>query len=274
MISAVKSAIKHSYGSEEYALIQAVNSMNEMNKSYNLIFERLSEWYGIYFPEARIINPSTLARLISLTASKDKLNLEDITDIVGGNDTADELYEKMSRDTGRVMEKEEKAVLLKYSKISMDIEEFRSSLEEYITSASNRLLPNTVYLTDNMVSAELLSKAGSLKRLVTMPASTIQLLGAEKALFKHIKFGSKPPKYGVLFHLPAISQARRDVRGKMARTYAAKIAIALKADIISKNFIGDELKKALDKSVERILKSPIPIRRPTKRKTGFRRRRK
>lgn len=274
MINAVKSAIRHSYGSEEYALIQAVNAMNEMNKSSNLIFERLSEWYGIYFPEARVTNSPTLARLINITASKDSITLEDIVDIIGDNDTANTLYEKMSTDTGRVMGAEEKRVLLTFSKISMDMEESKNSLEEYITSATNRLLPNTVYLTDNMVSAELLGKAGSLGRLVTMPAGTIQLLGAEKALFKHIKFGSKPPKYGVLFRLPAISQARKDVRGKLARAYAAKIAIALKADVISKNFIGDELKKALDKSVERILKSPIPIKKSVRQPRGFRRRRK
>ncbi len=274
MINAVKLAIKQSYGSEEYTLIQAVNAIDEMNKSYNLIFERLGEWYGIYFPELKISNSLTLARLMNLTASKDQISLEDVEDIVGNNDTAKETYKNMFDNPGRVMEDEEKKVLLRYSQISMDIDEFRESLEEYIKSAISRLLPNTAYLTDNMIPAELLSKARSLERLVTMPASTIQLLGAEKALFKHIKFGSKPPKYGILFRLAAISQARNDIRGKLARVYAAKITTALKADIISKRFIGDELKKALDKSVERIMNSPPTIKKPIKRQRQFKRRRK
>ncbi|MEM0149807.1 MAG: hypothetical protein QXW10_02850, partial [Candidatus Micrarchaeaceae archaeon] len=101
-----------------------------------------------------------------------------------------------------------------------------------------------------------LSKAGSMERLATMPASTIQLLGAEKALFKHIKFGSKPPKYGVLFKLPAISNGKRSARGKIARLYATKISIALKADYFSKRFIADKLKEDIEKNMLRINSQP------------------
>ena len=91
-------------------------------------------------------------------------------------------------------------------------------------------MPNVTYLTDDKIAAELLAKAGSLERLAMMPASTIQLLGAEKALFKHIKFGSKPPKYGIIFKLPAVTSAQREKKGMVARAYATKICIALKAD--------------------------------------------
>ncbi len=91
-----------------------------------------------------------------------------------------------------------------------------------------------------------------------MPASTIQLLGAEKALFKHIKFGSKPPKYGVLFKLPEITAANKWQKGRIARAYAAKLAIALRADYFSKNFIAEDLKSQLSISLAKIMASKQP----------------
>ncbi|MCL5102333.1 MAG: C/D box methylation guide ribonucleoprotein complex aNOP56 subunit, partial [Candidatus Marsarchaeota archaeon] len=123
--------------------------------------------------------------------------------------------------------------------------------------AVHRMLPNAAYITEDKIAAELLSKAGSMERLATFPASTIQLLGAEKALFKHIKFGSKPPKYGVIFKLPEIANARKDVKGRIARLYAAKLAMALKADYYTHNFIADKLKKDIEDGIKRINDSPV-----------------
>jgi nucleolar protein 56 len=89
-----------------------------------------------------------------------------------------------------------------------------------------------------------------------MPASTVQLLGAEKSLFKHIKFGSKPPKYGVLFKLTDISNGPRDKRGRIARAYATKVCIGLKADFFTKNFIAEKLKEDLEKTIKKIKETP------------------
>jgi nucleolar protein 56 len=85
-------------------------------------------------------------------------------------------------------------------------------------------------------------------------------LGAEKALFKHIKFGSKPPKYGILFKLPAVTNAQREKKGRIARAYATKISIALKADHFSKNFIAERLKESLDHSLKKIEEQEIAPR--------------
>ena len=112
-------------------------------------------------------------------------------------------------------------------------------------------MPNITYLIDYKVAAEVLGKAGSLNKLAMMPAGTIQLLGAEKALFKHIKFGSKPPKYGAIFKLQQVGGAARYDRGRIARAYGAKLAIAARADGISKNFIADKLKAQLDEMIKR-----------------------
>jgi nucleolar protein 56 len=154
------------------------------------------------------------------------------------------------------MSERERDAILNFAKLSNQMYDTMLGLEAYIKATSTELMPNTTYLTDEKIAAELLSKAGSLERLATMPASTVQLLGAEKALFKHIKFGSNPPKYGTLFKLAEISNGPRDRRGRIARAYAAKISIALKADYFTKSFIAEKLKADLEKAVKRIKEAP------------------
>ena len=130
-------------------------------------------------------------------------------------------------------------------------------------------MPNITHIIDYKVAAELLAKAGSMEKLAMMPASTIQLLGAEKALFKHLKYGTKPPKYGILFKLPDVTNAPREKKGKIARAYAAKIAIAARADFFTKNVIGEQLKASLDKSLEKIKAAESKPKQHEEFKDGF-----
>ena len=256
MIKKAKEGITSAYSNEEHALMQAINAYLETNKSYNLAFERLSEWYGIYFPEIKIANPKTLADLAIVLNSRDGIDKESITSIITDTQKADSIYNKAKATIGREMSDKEKEAVLHFARLSNQMNDTLLGLEAYLKAASTEIMPNTTYLTDEKIAAELLSKAGSLERLATMPASTVQLLGAEKALFKHIKFGSNPPKYGVLFKLAEISNGPRDRRGRIARAYAAKISIALKADYFTKNFIAEKLKADLEKAVKRMKEAP------------------
>ncbi len=256
-LASAKAGIKNAYASEEYALMQAVNAYRETTKSYNLAYERLSEWYGIYFPEIKISSPDVLADLAIALNDMGSASKEAIMGAVKDSERAESIYSKAAATIGRGMNGEEKEALVGYAKMCKHMGEALLEIEAYLKVASKRLMPNTMFLTDEKIAAELLAKAGSMERLAMMPASTIQLLGAEKALFKHIKFGSKPPKYGVLFKLPRITAARRDLRGRYARAYAAKIAIALKADHFTKNYIAERLMNDLDESIKRIDASPV-----------------
>ena len=258
LIKATKEEIKKAYSSEEYALMQAINAYIETTRSYNLMYERLGEWFGIYFPEIRIGTPKTLSELVLLLSDRQNINQERIGALIKEKDKAESIYLKASSTMGRELSGDEKEPVVNFARLCMETEKSIAALDAYIQIASNRLMPNLTYLTDDKIAAEMLSKAGSLERLALMPSSTIQLLGAEKALFKHIKFGSKPPKYGVLFKLPAVGTAPRHMRGRIARAYATKISIGLKGDVFSKRFIGEELKSSLDASLERIRSSPEP----------------
>ena len=255
MLESARKGIKEAYSSEEYALIQAINAWLETGKSYNLVYERLTEWHGIYFPEVRVNNPRSLAEL-TIAVCNGSPGIEDIKAIVNNDAMAKTIHEKMKSTIGRKMNEDEKKAILGFAELSKGMDASLTTLEGYIKQGATRMLPNTTYLTDEKIAAELLSKAGSMERLATMPASTIQLLGAEKSLFKHLKFGSKPPKYGVLFKLPAVNAAPRDMRGRIARAYATKISIALKADYFTKNNIGKQLKKSLDETIEKIKSTP------------------
>ncbi|MCL4380730.1 MAG: NOP58 family protein [Candidatus Marsarchaeota archaeon] len=247
--------IKMNYANEEFVLIQAINAYNEIVRSSNLFMERITEWFGLYFPEIKLGSIAQFREFFNALESKEELNTEDFAKIAQDTTKAEEQYAKYMNSSGRKLNSAEKEIVAAFVKFITETDLEAGKIEAYIKEASNRLLPNTTYLTDEKIAAELLDKAGSLDKLAMMPASTIQLLGAEKALFKHIKFGSKPPKYGILFKLPAINAEKRNLRGKIARAYASKIAIALKADTMSKNFIAKELKESLEKSIEKIKKS-------------------
>ncbi|MBI5253192.1 MAG: C/D box methylation guide ribonucleoprotein complex aNOP56 subunit, partial [Euryarchaeota archaeon] len=133
-----------------------------------------------------------------------------------------------------------------------DLYEFRERLEEYIASAVEETAPNTAGLAGATLAARLLSLAGGIQNLARMPGSRIQVLGAEKALFRHIKSHALPPKHGVIFQHPLIKTAPWWHRGKVARSLASKIAIAARVDAFAGESIGEKLKEGLLKRVEEI----------------------
>jgi len=135
-----------------------------------------------------------------------------------------------------------------YSTINNEIK----SLESQIEKDMKRIAPNITNIVGPLIGARLISHSNGIIKLATMPASTIQILGAEKALFRYKKEGGKPPKHGVIFQHSIINRTPREYRGKIARTFASKIAIAAKADAFTKRDISKELKKDLDKRIKKI----------------------
>jgi nucleolar protein 56 len=125
-------------------------------------------------------------------------------------------------------------------------------LEKQIEKDVRKIAPNTSSIIGPLISGRLISLAGGIERLATMPASTIQLLGAEKAFFRFKKEGSKPPKHGIIFQHPLINKAPRVNRGKIARILATTISIALKADVFTKRNISHDLKDNLNKRINDI----------------------
>jgi nucleolar protein 56 len=111
--------------------------------------------------------------------------------------------------------------------------------------------PNVLELAGATIGAKLIELAKSLKRMALLPASTVQLLGAEKALFRHLKLKTKSPKYGVIFQHPLIQNAKRSERGKMARRLADKLSLCARLDYFKGEFKAKEYRKMLEQGGEK-----------------------
>lgn len=136
----------------------------------------------------------------------------------------------------------------------MTIKKEMKILEDKIEEDMKNFAPNTSNIVGTMIGARLISSAGGLEKLAMMPASTIQILGAEKALFRFKKEGGKPPKHGYIFQHTYINKSPRGIRGKIARVFASKISIASKADVFTKRNISKELKEELEERIKDIRK--------------------
>lgn len=237
-------------------IVQAIRTIDDMGKIINLMSERLHEWHELNFPElTRLVPETKYVELIAEFGDRDAI-------LASGKVR----YE--GSVGGPMSEADAKAVKdLAKSIIAMNSE--KRGTEKYIEERMKEIAPNTAHLAGPLIGARLISLTGGLDRLSRLPSSTIQLLGAEKALFKHIKEHARPPKHGVIFGHPLIHRAPLWQRGKIARAFAAKISIAVKMDRYGHEFIGPKLEADLMKRIEDIKrKHPKPKngRRPQNRK--------
>ena len=138
----------------------------------------------------------------------------------------------------------------------------RRELEHFVHGRMEEVAPNMNHIIGPLIGARLISLAGGMERLAKMPSSTVQILGAEKAFFKHLKDKAKPPKHGIIFQHPAIHRAPYWQRGNISRALAAKISLASKVDFYGTDFIGEKLAADLDKKLAEIRKKyPKPPKR-------------
>jgi nucleolar protein 56 len=180
-------------------------------------------------------------------------DLESINNLMGENVSE----WKLRQPTGEA-EKE----FLNLEKNVKNINEQKEKLTEFIQKEMNTEFPNFSTIATPIIGAKLLASAGSKKRLCFAPASTIQVLGAEKALFNHIKHKARCPKHGHLFNHPLLQRLPKQKRGKAARIMAGKLSIALKQDYFNGENTSKEVIKELEKIIEKISNEPEKIKKP------------
>ena len=213
-------------------IIQGINTLDEVDKIINAISSRLREWYGLHFPELDNLIDSIIGySQIVLSGKREKLN-EKIFSEAGFPESKVEMLSLVKeKSRGGDISKENLMIVQTLAKQIIELHDMRKKLEDHIETQMNEIAPNISAILGPSVGARILARAGSLKRLATMPASTIQVLGAEKALFRSLKTGSQPPKHGLLFQHSTVHAAPRWQRGKIARAIAAKAAIASRVDV-------------------------------------------
>jgi len=218
--------------SPDLHIIQAINTLDETDKIINSISSRLREWYGLHFPELdNLIDSINGYSQIVLSGKRESMSKKDFEKAGFPESKVEMLSLVKEKSRGGKITDKNLAIVQTLANQILELFDLRNSIEEHVNEQMNEQAPNISAILGTAVGARILARAGSLKRLACMPASTIQVLGAEKALFRSLKTGSNPPKHGILFQHAIVHAAPRWQRGKMARTIAAKAAIAARVDV-------------------------------------------
>ena len=224
-----KEHIRKASEKKDKLIVESVRALDEIDQVLNVLSERLREWYSLYYPEldrSLSDNYAYAKKVVKGTRSKDSM--------------------------GAQLESRDEQTLQEFAARIVGLFEERKNLEVYITEETQKIAPNISSLLGAVLAARLVSAAGGLEELARLPASTIQVLGAEKALFRHLRTGARPPKHGLIFQHPMVNRTPKKQRGKISRSLAAKIAILARVDCYSSDFIADEVEEELQKRLSRI----------------------
>ncbi|KAM0786383.1 Nucleolar protein 58 [Microbotryomycetes sp. NB124-2] len=226
--------LKFSPDKVDTMVVQAIALLDDLDKEINIYGMRVKEWYGWHFPEmAKIISENiTYARIVKAMGFRTNYNTTDFSAIL-----PEELEEAIKSAAAVSMGTEISDTDLSHIMLLADqvisITQYRTELFDYLRNRMTAIAPNLTALVGELVGARLIAHAGSLLSLAKHPASTVQILGAEKALFRALKTKHDTPKYGLIFHASLVGQAPQKLKGKMARMVATKAALSIRLDALA-----------------------------------------
>lgn len=226
-----KQKIKDSV-TDDLMIIQTISNVEELNKMSNTLVKRLREWYSWYCPEFSV-SVEDNQKFTELVLKKTKKEL------------LKEL--KIEVSMGADLKNEDVQEMMLLGKEALNLYALRKKHEDYLTKVMKTYCPNLLELAGANIGAKLLEIGKGLRHLALLPASTVQLLGAEKALFRHIKTNAKCPKFGVIINHPIIQKARKEDKGKASRALADKLSLCARLDFFKGEFKAKEYQKALEK---------------------------
>jgi nucleolar protein 58 len=225
--------LKFSPDKVDVMIVHAVSLLDDLDKELNTYAMRVKEWYGWHFPELGKILPDNMsyAKIIVALGMRSNAPQTDLSEILPHEiETAVKAAADISMGTEITEEDLENIKLLAEQVISYS--EYRRQLSEYLENRMKAISPNMTELVGALVGARLIAHAGSLISLAKNPGSTIQILGAEKALFRALKTKHATPKYGLIYHASLVGQASGANKGKMARQLASKVALGVRTDAL------------------------------------------
>ncbi|MBN1803402.1 MAG: hypothetical protein JW891_17965 [Candidatus Lokiarchaeota archaeon] len=250
----------------DIAVIQIIETLDTLKKSISLFSARLREWYGLYFPELtdRILEDNILlAKLVDVIGLRKNYTGENLKDNFELNEKRVQfLIQSSSTSMGADFDL---SLVQAYARQILTLDTFREDLESNLEGLMDDIAPNLKAIVGSLIGAKLITKAGGLKKLAYMPASRIQLLGAETALYRFLKTGKGIPKHGLIFQWNMIRGSKSHLRGKISRIVSGKIGLAAKIDYFKGDFIGNEISKDVMKKIKEIEeKYPIPPKKQQK----------
>jgi nucleolar protein 56 len=246
--------IKQVLGRKDLIVSQAVLVMDDLDKTFNLFTNRLREWYGYYFPElGNQINKSDIyVQSIVELGTRDHFETKRLITMGVNPQKAETVSRMATTSMGSDLDVKDVEEIRHLAQILLGLLDSRGRLEKYLDDLMGTVAPNIRELAGSTLGARLIAAAGSLENLAKKPSGTIQILGAEKALFRSLKTGARPPKHGLLFQHKDVRQSPRWQRGKIARTLASKLSIAARLDAYGGKYLGDKLKEAFNDRLDEI----------------------
>ncbi|ADM11367.1 Nop5-like nucleolar protein [Encephalitozoon intestinalis ATCC 50506] len=251
-------------------VIQSVSLLEDMDRDINLHCMRLKEWYGFHFPELSSVtdNNRKYLRLVVAIGRKESIEekKEELKEIA--KDEWERIVSLAKTSMGIAMDSSDVLNILEDAKSVLKSFEFRDELVEYIRVKMEDLAPNITSLIGEVIGAKMISKAGSLSNLAKMPGSSIQIMGAEKALFQALKSKTNTPKYGMIYGCSLLGQVDSQHKGKIARSLASKIAIAARIDSYGEkvtNEAGIRMQEAIKRRIKDLEARSRSEKKPVKK---------
>jgi nucleolar protein 56 len=230
-----------------------------MDKNINTFVMRLKEWFSWHFPElGKIVTDNNIfCKVVKFVERRDNVTDEikdELTQLVLDEEKAQQIIEAAKISMGQDMSEADVIQVKKFSERVVEQIEFREKLQDYLKQRMDAVAPNLTALIGEMVGSKLISHSGSLINLAKYPASTIQILGAEKALFRALKTRGKTPKYGLIFNSTFIGRAGQKNKGRISRYLANKCAIAARIDSFSEKTqttaFGEKLREQMEERLQ------------------------
>ncbi|KAJ3413102.1 Nucleolar protein 58 [Chytridiales sp. JEL 0842] len=228
--------LKFSPDKVDTMIIQAIHLLDDLDKELNTYSMRVKEWYGWHFPEMSkiIVDNAAYAKVVKTMGFRTNASKTDLSSVLP-EELEKEVKDAAEISMGTEISDEDIENITFLADQIISISDYRAQLWDYLKNRMAAIAPNLTALVGELVGARLIAHAGSLISLSKQPASTIQILGAEKALFRALKSKHDTPKYGLIFHASLVGQAGPKIKGKIARTVATKAALSIRVDAMGES---------------------------------------
>jgi nucleolar protein 56 len=259
-----RAKVKFNVHKSDNMIIQAIALVDQLDKDINTFAMRLREWYSWHFPELVKITTDNimyarvahfLGKRTSITEDPEQLpkKMEQLEAITMDGTMAQAIVDATKSSMGYDISEIDILNINMFTEKVVSLANYRTKLHSYLENKMNAVAPNLTSLIGDIVGARLISHAGSLTNLAKYPASTVQILGAEKALFRALKTKGNTPKYGLIFHSTFIGRAQQKNKGRISRYLANKCSIASRIDCFSEEatkVFGDKLREQVEERLK------------------------
>jgi nucleolar protein 56 len=243
------------------SIVQAIHLIDQLDKDINMFGMRVREWYSWHFPElVKIVNDNVLyCRLVCAIGIRSETSTalqDEVTRILSGDTEMAERVLRAARSSmGTELSPMDMIQIRLFAQRVMQMATYREHLQSYLGQRLSLIAPSLRALLGDHIAARLIAHAGSLVNLAKYPASTVQILGAEKALFRALKQArgnrmARTPKYGLLFNSTFIAKAKQRAKGRISRYLANKVSLASRIDCFRSDQLGDVFGRKMREQVE------------------------